>query len=224
MNKLLTCLYKQIFRVWRPARIRRFVSTCKPQPNDLLLDIGGYPYFWEEAPFVVTRIDTLNLNVRGIAQKNKRGVEIQHIHGDACKLPFPDQSYDMVFSNSVIEHVGSWENQQLFALEAKRVGKKLWIQTPAYIFPLEPHCLAPFIHWLPWNIRKYILRFTPCGLASKDYSEFYAMMKDTRILTKKELRSLFPQCEIHTEFFLWVLPKAYVAVISKTEHSKCHGG
>jgi hypothetical protein len=54
-----------------------------------------------------------------------------------------DQEYDIAFSNSVIEHVGDWERQAAFASEIRRVGKNLWIQTPAKECPIEPHYLAP---------------------------------------------------------------------------------
>jgi len=60
------------------------------------------------------------------------------VHADATCLPFADASYDIAFSNSVIEHVTTWERQQAFASEVRRVAPKLWIQTPARCFPIEP--------------------------------------------------------------------------------------
>ena len=65
--------------------------------------------------------------------------------GDGCALKFPDKSYDIAFSNSVIEHVGSWERQQAFAKDIRRVGKAIWVQTPARECLIEPHYLAPFL-------------------------------------------------------------------------------
>lgn len=50
--------------------------------------------------------------------------------GDGTRLAFEDQSFDLVYSNSVIEHLGTWEKQQAFAAEARRVGRGYWIPTP----------------------------------------------------------------------------------------------
>ncbi len=57
----------------------------------------------------------------------------------------------VVFSNSVIEHVGTWEDQQAFAAEVRRVGRRLWV--PAYECPIEPHYLAPLVHYLPKEVQ-----------------------------------------------------------------------
>ncbi len=67
----------------------------------------------------------------------------------AASLPFADQSFDLVFSNSVIEHVGSRDTQARFASEIARVGKLFWLQTPNRYFPIEQHLWTPLVHWLP---------------------------------------------------------------------------
>jgi len=58
-----------------------------------------------------------------------------------------DGEFDLVFSNSVIEHVGDFERMRQFVHEARRVAKSYWIQTPSKWFPIEPHCGMPF-WWL----------------------------------------------------------------------------
>lgn len=69
--------------------------------------------------------------------------------GDARGLSrFSDQSFDMVVCNSVIEPIENWLDMRITANEAKRVGKRSWIQTPAFGFPVEQHFLLPVIHWL----------------------------------------------------------------------------
>jgi len=129
-------------------------------------------------------------------------------------LDFPNHSYDILFSNSVIEHVGSHENQKAFACEARRVGKKLWIQTPAYECPIEPHYLAPFIHWLPkkWQ-KKLIRKFTIRGILDRPTNlEIDIMVESTRLLSYKEFKCLFPDCEILIEKIFFIVPKSYVAI------------
>jgi Methyltransferase domain len=134
--------------------------------------------------------------------------------GNGCALSFPDQSYDIGFSNSVIEHVGSWENQQAFASEIRRVGKALWVQTPAKECPIEPHYIAPFVHWLPKGVQRRILRyFSPWGWIAKPTQEqIDEMVNTTRLITYSEMKGLFPDCEILVEKYLWIIPKSYIAV------------
>lgn len=211
MSDLIDTVYGAIARIWRPRRFALFVSTIEPRCDDVILDVGGLPGSWTGLDFAVARIDKLNLYPID-ERLPENSAPIRTLVGDACALPFPDRSYDIVFSNSVIEHVGDADRQRQFAREVNRVGRRLWIQTPAYEFPVEPHCLAPFIHWLPWDLRKVLLRFTPLGLLWKgDREQFVQMMHDTRLLTKKEFTALFPDCTIYTERLFGLIPKSYVA-------------
>ena len=125
-----------------------------------------------------------------------------------------DGSYDIGFSNSVIEHVGSWERQQQFAAEIRRVAKAVWVQTPAYECPIEPHYLTPFIHYLPRSCQKKILRWgTVRGwIARPNQAEINEMVDTTRLLRKAEMSMLFPDCEIIVERLFWIMPKSYIAI------------
>ena len=38
------------------------------------------------------------------------------------------------------------------------------------------------------------------------------MVDYTRLLTKREMKELFPDCEIRTERLLFVIPKSYIAI------------
>ena len=191
--------------------MKMFIQQIRPSPDDTILDVGGYPSFWENSGVEAKGIITLNL---GIAETPKNMTpQVQTIVGDGCDLQFLNDSFPILFSNSVIEHVGTLAKQQNFAREVRRVGVKLWIQTPAFAFPIEPHYLAPFMHWLPWSVRKLLLPFTPPVIfRSMPISEFYATMKTTRILKKKEFSDLFPDCVILTERLFGVIPKCYIAI------------
>jgi hypothetical protein len=70
--------------------------------------------------------------------------------GDACDLPFPDRSFDYVFSNAVIEHVGGPDRARTMLDESKRVARKgAFHTTPDRWFPIETHTQIPLLHWLP---------------------------------------------------------------------------
>jgi hypothetical protein len=129
-------------------------------------------------------------------------------------MQFPDQSYDIAFSNSVIEHLSTLDRQRAFASEILRVGKRVWVQTPAYECPIEPHFLTPFIHWLPNKLQKQLARhLSVWGLVNRPSSkQVHEMVNTTRLLNKQEFCILFPGCEIITERLLGIFPKSYIAV------------
>lgn len=210
-------IYNAIFKIWRVKRFRLFVEKIQPLKSDRMIDVGGYPDFWKTKPVVVASIDCFNLQTLPWDWENYPDHHISTLIGDGRALPVADQAYDIVFSNSVVEHVGSWEDQVAFAKEARRVGNSLWIQTPAYECPIEPHYVAPFIHWLPKSLQGRLLRhFTPWGILSKPSQEDINFMLDTtRLLKKREMQFLFPDCEIHTEKMLGVIPKSYIAIRRK---------
>lgn len=206
-------IYHQIFKLWRKRRFEWFLRLVAPRPTDVLVDVGGNPGFWITQPQPVKRVDTVNIYEINWSAQSAPEHDIRTLVGDGCALAFPDQSYDIGFSNSVIEHVGSWERQQHFASELRRVARTLWVQTPAYACPIEPHYLAPFIHYLPRSVQKAVVRWaTPWGwLARPDARQVQEMVESTRLLRKSEMRQLFPDCEILTERMFWVLPKSYIA-------------
>ena len=133
--------------------------------------------------------------------------------GDGTKLEYEDKVFDIIFSNSVIEHLSTLENQARFANECMRVGKDLWIQTPAKTFFIEPHLLTPFIHFLPRSWQRKLLRnFSVWGwLARPSADQIDDMFQEIRLLTLAEMQSLFPGCEIWQEKFLG-FTKSYIAV------------
>ena len=206
----VTSLMRGIQRIWRPKRMRQFAALLRPAEEDVVLDVGGYPQCWVDAPMKLARVDILNLDP--IDAPRGSTPEIRTVVGDGCALAYPDGSYQIVYSNSVIEHVGEWDKQQQFAAELRRVGRRIWVQTPAFACPIEPHCLAPFIHWLPWGLRKHVMWLTPVALFSEISREgFEFVMSRTRILRRRELSALFPDCEIYTERMFGFIPKSYVA-------------
>lgn len=125
---------------FRQKRINYFLKLLSTEEKESLtiLDIGGTDYYWF----------TLNVNDRShweiillnpvkIANKNP---QFQYVKGDGRNLScFENDKIDIIYSNSVIEHVGNWDDQQKFALEVKRITKNYFIQTPNFYFPFEPY-------------------------------------------------------------------------------------
>jgi hypothetical protein len=212
-------IYRQIFKVWRARRFEQFVRILKPSAGDSLIDVGGELGFWTSYPPVVGSIDLVNPKVMPVDPADHPEHGQRTIVGDGRHLAdVGDESYDIAFSNSVIEHVGTWEDQQKFAAEMRRVGKRLWCQTPARECPIEPHYMAPFIHWLPRPLQRRLMRrFTPWGWLSKPTTADIDFMVDTtRLLTLREMKQLFPDCKIIVERMVLIIPKSYIAVRTGT--------
>jgi len=81
-----------------------------------------------------------------------------YVLGDGTNLKYADREFDIAYSNSVIEHLSAYKNQQKFANEMRRVGQKVWCQTPARWFFIEPHYITPFIHF-------FSKRMATCAIA-----------------------------------------------------------
>jgi Methyltransferase domain len=207
-------VYRQVFKIWRTRRFQMFLRLLQPKATDHLLDVGGYPAFWTSQTQPVRRIDSLNLHEVHWNSGDFPDHDIRLLTGDGCALDLPDQSYDIGFSNSVIEHVGTWERQQQFASEIRRVAKSLWVQTPAHECPVEPHYMTPLVHYLPRAAQKRMLRWgTLWGWIARPTRKEIDVAVDTmRLLRKSEMRELFPDCEIITESMLGFIPKSYIAI------------
>ena len=97
------------------------------------------------------------------------------------------------------------------------VAKSLWVQTPAYECPIEPHYMTPLIHYFPRSFQRKILRWgTLWGwIEHPTQAQVDFMVDTTRLLHKAEMRQLFPDCEIVTERMLWIIPKSYIAIRQK---------
>ncbi len=95
------------------------------------------------------------------------------------RLPFADGEFDLAYCSSVIEHVSPAE-RAAFAAELRRVARGWYVQTPARSFPVEPHALLPFAHWLPGPLRR---RYWRLGAADPD--------EPVELLSRRELEALF---------------------------------
>ncbi len=185
---------------FREARFNRFVKTLDLDKNDNILDVGGVESTWIGSGFE-KRITLLNLK---FGRKLK---EFSYVTGNACNMKmFPDKSFSVVYSNSVIEHVGE-ALQKNFAEEIMRVGKKYWVQTPFKHFPVEPHFLFPFFQYLPFSVKKiFALRwpYSHYKMYNSANEEILKELSLIHLLNRKALSNLFPGSKIYEEKFLGI--------------------
>jgi Methyltransferase domain len=171
-----------------------------------IVDFGGTPSIW----LSISRRDVVLLNI----DDQPAPADFVVMKGDARKTPFPDHSFDLAFSNSTIEHVGTWQDQQEFAKELCRVGKRVYCQTPARSFFFEPHYFTPFVVWVGFLLKHYwfVRYFTYYGLRwQPSRNQVKDFQSHLRLLNYSEMRQLFPNCSIRRERFLG-MTKAYIAI------------
>jgi hypothetical protein len=197
----------------RASRFRWFESLVASLPRPMrVLDVGGTSAFWKNRGWT-GRADIEIVTVNLVAERQEYDNVIPTV-GDATDLrQFADASFDCVFSNSVIEHLFSWENQRRMASEIQRVSKAFWVQTPNYWFPLEPHFHTLGWQWLPVDLRVALLRQRRFGWRgpSEDELEARKLVTEIRLLTRSELKILFPHATLLPERFLGVV-KSWIAV------------
>lgn len=185
-------------------------ELARHKPVVSILDVGGRGAYWDLMRpdlFRKTRITVLNLESElpgGGESTGDDGRDIRYRVGDGCAMPeFADRSFDLVHSNSVIEHVGSLQNMTRFADETCRVGNAYYVQTPYLGFPIEPHYGVPFVHWLPAPCRARLLSRVKLGYAGgrMDYRAALAAADHTQIVDKTLMRRLFPDGALMRERF-----------------------
>jgi hypothetical protein len=164
-----------------------------------ILDVGGTSYFWQDSNLLShpgLRITLLNLYP----------VETSHpaihaVQGDATDMrEFEKGSFDLVFSNSVIEHLYTLELQQKMASEIRRVGKSYFIQTPNVYFPIEAHYALPFAQYYPKALLHFILTKTKLSRLKKWSSdEASQYIEEIRLLNTQEMKALFPGASLLKE-------------------------
>jgi hypothetical protein len=190
--------------------MRLFFEAFPVTSNTTILDVGGAMETWATLP-VQPRITLINMPraQEAFPGGGPSSGKVRGVAGDACLLPFCDRAFDIVFSNSVIEHVGGPERQRKFATEVRRVGKAYWVQTPNRYFFLETHLLTPFVHWLPAHVKEAVItRFSAweslCHPSPGEKEYFIRhMLHDVRLLGPREMRNLFPDATLRQRALAW---------------------
>jgi ubiquinone/menaquinone biosynthesis C-methylase UbiE len=200
---MLEVIKPQMQRHWRKRRLEAFIKLMRIQEGNRIIDLGGLPEFWET---IAIDLDITLLNLPG-AFAGAGGAfkrQYQFVEADACQLDFADNSFDIAFSNGVIEHIGAWEQQEAFALTTRRLAPHYWVQTPSMWFPIEAHCNLPFWWFYPAGLKKaWIRRWQKQGQELK-----WQQMTQTRVLSLDRLKTLFPEAKVYTEYVAG-FPKSY---------------
>lgn len=203
-------IYSGLFRCFRPRRLRLFYELFGVHGGTRILDLGGGRYFWElvlAEGLPVPRVTIVNIHAPPAGAAG-----FAWVVADGRRLPFADLSFDVVFCNSVIEHLGDSESQRQLAAEIRRVAPRYFVQTPDVRFPVEPHYLAPFLHWLPKGLQRLGLPFTPrAALETRSAAAWRRYVDDLRPLSPAGMRALFPASRVMIERLLG-LPKSILAV------------
>lgn len=203
-HKLYFRMVKRVSAWTRQQRMQQMAHRMQLTQGVSVLDLGGLPSIWRDAP---GPMQITLFNLPGTDMPPEAGDHhFTYVEGDACNVEgVRDKSYDLVFSNSVIEHVGAEERQNAFAREVRRLGKSYWVQTPAIWFPIEPHTGMPFWWFYPQSLRhRFVHRW------HETLPEWADSVNDTRVLTRERLQALFPEAQIYVETVLGI-PKSYTA-------------
>ena len=205
-------------------RRNQLITSTFPNLHDLTVcDLGGSLHFWERwsPDLVPTDLTLLNIGIDGQSSSHTGALEHLSIQlYDGHKIPYPDDHFDVLICNSVIEHVALGDRSGL-AEEIQRVSKYYFVQTPAAEFPIEPHFVLPFVHWLPRRVGVYFVPFglwaimtRPTKQRMRDYFE------EVHLLTRLELASYFPGSTVAIERLL-LMPKSYT--VHRGTRNEAHG-
>lgn len=177
----------------RARRHEQFFALTGLRPGMRIVDVGcGALGLRTLAP---------DLDITGVDVAPRPSYPGPFVQADATKrLPFADGAFDLAYASSVIEHVAP-ERRAAFAAEVRRVGRGWFVQTPAFSFPIEPHALLPFAHWLPPALRRPYWRLGAAGA-----------WEDIALLRRAEMAALFGE-PILAERFAGVV-KSWIAVRS----------
>ena len=195
----------------RRRRLAWLMELLRDLPRPVRIpDVRGTELFWRNAGLARDpdyRITLLDRTPQPVTCPNMTSRV-----GDARDLAgYADGAFDLVFSNSVIEHVGSATDQRAMADEVRRVGGG-FVQTPNRYFPLEPHFLFPLFQFLPRAARILLVQHFALGWypRARDRQEAEARVDGIRLLSEGELHAMFPDATIRKERLL--MTKSLVAV------------
>lgn len=173
----------------RKRKYELFVKVIKPLETDQILDVGfnNIEYSYVDNYLEKNYPYLKNITALGIESDScfkVRYPEVNTVIYDGGNYPFKNASFDIGWSNAVLEHVGDEEAQILFLKELKRTCKRIYLTTPNRYFPFEVHTRYPLIHWLPKKVFDRILQFTPKKWASGDYMYLLSRKKLEQLLHK----------------------------------------
>jgi hypothetical protein len=181
----------------RAKRSDKLMATFPDLASMRVLDLGGGPPFWRGFAVQPAHVTVLNLLPLEAPEP-----WIETVVGDACAPPsaISAERYDLVVSNSVIEHVGGHLQRQRFADVVQAAAERHWVQTPYRYFPVEPHWLCPGMQFLPLRARATLTRRWPLSPArASTVAEAVENAASVELLSLTEMRFYFPSSQIWYE-------------------------
>jgi hypothetical protein len=179
-----------------------------------VIDLGGYYWNWVTARVRPKRVLVVNVDGRVFTEQP---AWVKSLEADACDLPSKlyDESFDLVYSNSLLEHVGGHYRRRAMADAVHRLAPHHWIQTPARPFPIEPHWMFPGFQFLPVSLRAQVSRgwpLSPTECRGQPLAENVRAVLQVELVSSAEMRHLFPKSELYKER-LAGLTKSITAVL-----------
>jgi SAM-dependent methyltransferase len=198
----------------RRKRFGAFRSMLDSIPRPVkILDVGGTQNFWDSMWVEGTDgLEGVSITLLNLFEADVTSSHFTSVAGDARNLSqFTENDFDIVFSNSVIEHVGTFQDQVQMADEVQRVGKHYFVQTPNRFFPIEPHFLFPLFQFLPISVRVWLVMHFSVGWYKKfqDRDKAEEAVRTIRLLSLKEMKRLFPNCSVLKERY-YGLVKSFI--------------
>lgn len=167
-------------------------------------DIGGAQRYWQALRPLWQDLP-LEITIINIGAEEFDDPPYHVRDGDACDLSgYADNSFDVVHSNSVIEHVGHWPEMSAMAKEISRLAPHYYVQTPNFGFPFEPHFRSLFFHWYPEAMRAHMVMKRRRGFIEREETMEGAMLQvqAVNLLDARQMAALFPDGRIRRERFL----------------------
>jgi hypothetical protein len=192
------------WRQRRYQRIRELIDRVLVRNGRCrIIDLGGAELYWNIAS---THIDDpkITVDVVNLTQLPTTRVNFKSFAGDACDLSnLDDMSYDLVHSNSLIEHVGMWHSMVKMAANVRRLAPAYFVQSPYFWFPIEPHFRFPIWHWLPESWRYRLIMSKDIGYMKKapSVSDAISSVQSVSLLDRRQYATLFPDAQIRCEKF-----------------------
>lgn len=200
-------IYDRLGRKFRKRRLALFTRLLDVSKQASILDLGGDAQSWELLEDR-ERVTLVNLDARCLEGHRHSMV------ADVVATPFADWAFEVVFSNSVIEHLGTEHRQNAFAKEVRRLSRTgYFVQTPNKWFPIEPHYLAFYVQLVPLRVRPAVIRWATLWgwLARPSRAMCEQRCREIRLLGSREMHRLFPEAKIYRERFFG-FTKSFIAV------------
>src|SRR6185437_11942576 len=130
-----------------------FLRVMHPRPDDRILDIGTSDDTGADSN-MLEQLYPYPENLTCVSLTDGKSIlaaypRVKHVRIAADEpLPFAHNAFDIIYSNAVLEHVGSQDCQKNFISEMCRVAPRRFLVVPNRGFPIEHHTCLPFVHYL----------------------------------------------------------------------------